>query len=234
MTYSGDIAELLEHGGALFKVPRAPADNDLMAAEADALTRLHRDGDPKFRPYAPRLLETFTHEDTSRCRRTVNVIERLPGFVPVAAIGREIDPRDAAWIWRRLLTGLGWAHRAGVVHGAILEDHVLIQPEEHGVALVDWCYSGTRPIAVVKRWADAYPPEVRRREAGPATDIYMATGLIERLVGARMPAALRRFAAGCRFDAPRMRPQDAWRLLEELDELLHKLYGPRKFRPFTI
>jgi len=92
VTYSGDIAELLEHGGALFKVPRAPADNDLMAAEADALTRLHRDGDPKFRPYAPRLLETFTHEDASRCRRTVNVIERLPGFVPAARSIRATRP----------------------------------------------------------------------------------------------------------------------------------------------
>lgn len=234
--HSGDIADLSDwgDGAALLKVPRSPGDNDLMAAEADALRRLRRDGDPKYRPYAPRLVESFIHEDAHRVRRTVNVIERLPGFVPVAAIDREIDPRDAAWIWRRLLTGLGWAHRAGVVHGAILPEHVLIHPGEHGVALVDWCYSGTRPVAVVKRWADAYPPEVRRGEAGPATDIYMATGLIKRLVGGRMPAALRRFADGCRFDAPRMRPQDAWLLLGELDELLHKLYGPRKFRPFEI
>ena len=79
----------------------------------------------------------------------------------------------------------------------------------------------------------AYPPEVRRdKEASPATDIYMATGLMTRVVGDRMPKAMKRFAAGCLFDAPRMRPQDAWALLEEFDELLHQLYGPRTFRHF--
>jgi hypothetical protein len=50
----------------------------------------------------------------------------------------------------------------------------------------------------------------------------------------RVPPALRRFAEGCRFAAPRMRPDDAWRLLTELDDLLRALYGPRRFRPFAV
>ena len=79
-----------------------------------------------------------------------------------------------------------------------------------------------------------YPPEVLLdRTAGPATDIYMATMLMTRLIGSRIPASLRRFAAGCTYDAPRMRPQDAWALLGEFDDLIHQLYGPRKFRPFV-
>jgi hypothetical protein len=232
---SGDLADLSTVDGqrALLKVPRSPGDNDLMANEAGALGKLWRDGDPKYRPYAPRLLESFLHEDAARVRRRVNVIERHHGFVPLSRITGTVDPRDAAWMWRRLLVGLGWAHRAGVVHGAIVAEHVLIHPGEHGLALVDWCYSGTRPLAVVK--GAVYPPEVRRdKAASPATDIYMATALMTRLIGDRMPKAMRRFAAGCLFDAPRMRPQDAWALLEEFDELLHKLYGPRTFRPFRI
>lgn len=236
---SGDLADLSAVDGtrALLKVPRSPAENDLMDNEASALKALWRDGDPKYRPYAPRLLETFIHEDAARVRRRVNVIERLNGFVPLSrvktAVHSALDPRDAAWIWRRLLVGLGWAHRAGVVHGAIVEAHVLIHPEEHGLALVDWCYSGPKPVAVVP--GATYPPEVRRdKEASPATDIYMATALMTRLIGDRLPPALRRFADGCLFDAPRMRPQDAWALLGEFDELLQKLYGPRTFRPFHL
>ena len=234
---AGDLADLSTVDGnrALLKVPRSPADNDLMEAEANALKKLWQDGDPQYRPYAPRLLESFVHEDGARVRRRVNVVERLGGFVPVSVIQREIDPRDAAWMWRRLMVGLGWAHRAGVVHGAIVEEHVLIHPAAHGLAIVDWCYSGRRPTAIVKGRADAYPPEVRRdKKASPATDIYMATGLMTRLVGDGLPKALKRFAGGCLYDAERMRPQDAWALLEEFDELLHKLYGPRTFRPFTI
>ncbi|GIE92925.1 molecular chaperone DnaJ [Paractinoplanes rishiriensis] len=236
VVHSGDIADLAgtRGGGALVKLPREPRDNDLMAAEAAALLRL-RDGDPTFRPYAPRLIDSFRHEDGSRVQRTVNVLERLDGFVPLSDLRRTIDPRDAAWMFRRLLTGLGWAHRAGVVHGAVLEEHVLIHPAEHGLALVDWCYSGERVVAVVKHRRDAYPPEVfTDRRNTPATDVYMAVGLLRRLVGDGLPAALQRFADGCSYDAPRMRPQDPWALLGEFDELLHKLYGPRTFRPFTV
>ncbi|XVU23488.1 molecular chaperone DnaJ [Actinoplanes sp. CA-054009] len=228
---TGDVADLRPGEGGLVKIPRDPADNDLMEAEAAALKKLEINGDPKFRPYAPRLLKTYVHEDGQRRRRRINVLEKLDGFVPLSKVGTKLDPRDAAWMWRRLLTGLGWAHRAGVVHGAVFEEHVLIHPEQHGVALVDWCYSGGRVSAVIKD--HHYPPEVRRdRTVTPATDIYLATALMARITD--MPEPMRRFARGCLYDAPRMRPQDAWSLLGELDDLLDNLYGPRTFRPFVI
>jgi serine/threonine protein kinase len=240
---AGDIADLYAVDGrmVLLKLPRRPADNDLMAAEARALTTLDRAGDPRHRAYAPRLVESFTHEDTRRARRTAVVLERLDGFVSLADVRAAypggVDPRDAAWMWRRLLAGLGWAHRAGVVHGAVLPEHVLIHPAEHGLVLIDWCYSvapGERIPALVAKHRAAYPPEVAARAAAtPATDIFMATGLMRRLIK-DPPAALRRFAAGCEYDAPRMRPPDAWLLLAEFDELLENLYGPRRFRPFQI
>ncbi|WP_305782333.1 lipopolysaccharide kinase InaA family protein [Symbioplanes lichenis] len=234
----GDLADLIAlDDDKLLKLPRRPADNDLVRAEAAALTRLDRDGNPRHRAYAPRLIETFIHEDGAGARREALVLERLTGFVPLTTMLHKLDARDVAWMWRRLLTGLGWAHRAGVVHGAVVPEHVLIQPEEHGVVLVDWCYSvtpGTPVPAVVSRYRTTYPPEVlAKRPATAATDIYQAGGLMLALID-RPPAALRRFVAGCRYAAPRMRPQDAWQLLAELDELLEKLYGPRKFRHFTV
>jgi hypothetical protein len=241
---AGDLADLypLDGGSALLKVPRSPAHNDLMAAEAAALTRLARDGDARHRAYGPRLRESFTHQDHDGVRRTLNVLDRCHGFVSLDEVARAhpdgVDPRDAAWMWRRLLVALGWAHRAGVVHGAVLPAHVLIHPGEHGLVLVDWCYSvapGLPLSARVARHRDDYPPEVAaKRPATPATDIHLATGTIRRLIGDRMPQRMRRFADGCMQAAPRMRPQDAWRLLAELDELLDHLYGPRRFRPFAM
>jgi hypothetical protein len=232
---TGDIADLIEQGTTLVKVPRQPADNDLMAAEARALKAV--DGNA----YMPRLVDSYTHEDAGRKRRTVNVIERQDGFVSLVDVMRAypdgLDPRDVAWMWRRLLTALGWAHRAGLVHGAVLAPHVLIHPEEHGLVLVDWCYSvapGTSIPALVSAYRSDYPPEVRAKDpAGPATDIHLATVLMRRLMK-DPPPALRRFADGCLYDAPRMRPQDAWALLAEFDELLEDLYGPRRFRPFAM
>ncbi|WP_328460498.1 molecular chaperone DnaJ [Actinoplanes sp. NBC_00393] len=208
--HRGDIADFYEKDGdALLKVPRDPADNDLMRAEATALRTLRENGHPKFRAYAPRLLDTFTFEDRDRKRRTVNVLRRQHGMRPIQQIG---SLADGIWIWRKLLVALGWAHRAGVIHGAVLEPHVLIHPEFRGLTLVDWCYSGDRPQAIVKAWKSAYPPEVLHdRTATPATDIYMANGLITRLLGDKMPAPLRRFAY--------RRTTDAWALLAQLDEI---------------
>ncbi|BCJ55455.1 hypothetical protein Asp14428_69300 [Actinoplanes sp. NBRC 14428] len=176
---SGDLADLHAlDDDALLKMPRQPADNDLMRAEISALTTLHRDGDPRHRAYAPRLIESFTHEDAAGVRRTASILARQDGFVPLTGLEHRLDPRDVAWMWRRLLTGLGWAHRAGVVHGAVLPEHVLIHPGEHGLVLVDWCYSvapGATVPAVVARYRDAYPPEVtgRGRPPPPPTSTWL-------------------------------------------------------------
>ncbi|MFC5187937.1 molecular chaperone DnaJ [Actinomadura harenae] len=250
---SGDVAELYaaeasEDGGrwrsVVVKMPRDPSDNDLMAREEEALRTLRRDGDPRFRAYVPDLVTTFRHRDPGTGEtRGVDVLAPLTGFVSFAQVSAAhpdgVDPRDAAWMWRRLLVALGFAHRAGVVHGAVLPDHVLVHPEKHGLVLADWCYSVTRPggrvPAMVDRHASLYAPEIPAREpAVPGTDVYMASRCVARLMGDRAPAALRRFVAGCTLPAPHRRPRDAWRLLAELDELLERLYGRRTFRPFTM
>ncbi|WP_242614441.1 molecular chaperone DnaJ [Actinomadura roseirufa] len=254
----GDLAELYEAetGPAprrvLLKMPRDRRDGDLIEREAAALRRLRADGDPRLRPYAPELVESFRHRDAATgAERRVNALAALDGFHSLedvaAAHPDGLDPRDAAWMWRRLLVALGYAHRAGVLHGAVLPDHVLIHPAEHGLVLVDWCYSVTSPArgpyadrggrvpALVDRYAGLYPPEVAaRRPAGPGTDIAMATGCMTRLMGERAPKALRSFARGCLPPALGRRPSDAWRLLAELDDLLGRLYGPRRFRPFHL
>ncbi|GIH04173.1 hypothetical protein Rhe02_22400 [Rhizocola hellebori] len=243
--YEGDIAHLYsaDGGAALRKMPRRARDNDLMQREAQALSALERHGEDRHRAYAPLLLNSFRQRDPDTgVQRVVNVLQHLPGFVSLALVARcypqGVPARDAAWMWRRLLVALGYAHRAGVVHGAVVPEHVLIHPGEHGLALVDWCYStrGDEPIpAMVGGRLDLYPPEVaQRRVAGPGTDIYLAAKCMSWLMGAHTPGALRRFVKGCTIPYAKARPQDAWRLLAELDDLLHQLYGKRTFRPFTL
>lgn len=243
--YTGDLANLYRCGDErLLKLPRSPASNDLMAREARTLRRLADRGDPRYLPYVPRLVDSFRHRDgATGARRQVNVIAAGGGLHSLAEVRRRypsgVDGRDAAWMWRRLLVALGLAHRAGVVHGAVVPDHVLIQPDEHGVVLVDWCYAaldGTELIgALIPSYVDWYPREVRRREIpGPGTDIAMAARCMAFVMGDRAPAALRRFADGCTLPDPRHRPTDAWRLLSEFDELLERLYGPRKFHQFSL
>jgi len=235
---------------ALVKLPRDPRDSDLIEREAVALRQLPKDGDGRYLPYVPRLFESFEHRDPATGeRRTANAMSALDGFHSLAEVRAAhpggLDPRDAAWMWRRLLVGLGFAHRAVVLHGAVLPEHVLIHPGKHGVVLVDWCYSvpgcyarvdsSGRVPAMVNRYADWYPPEVPGRwQASAATDIYMATRCMTYLMGDQAPKPLSMFAKGCLLSAQNRRPNDAWRLLGELDEVLEGLYGPRRFRPFSM
>jgi hypothetical protein len=269
----GDVANLYRGPAGMLKLARDPADNDLIGREAAALGWLAGQGDPRYLPYVPGLLGTcgFRDPDTGVVRRG-NALGVLDGFADLAFVAGRfpagLDPRDVAWIWRRLLVALGFAHRAGIVHGAVLPPHLLIQPAEHGLTLVDWCYAtgGPRPgalPAVPAGYRDWYPPEVRCGYVpGPDLDIYLGTKCMLALLagqqmpappgggrtpgpsptgghmpgpvpdGERLPGPLAAFAAGCLLANPRRRPDDAWALLRELDEVLERLYGPRRFRPF--
>ena len=240
----GDIANLYQVRGGLLKMARDPADNDLMRREATALTRLQDAVDPALLAYFPPLVATGQRDDArSGIRRHVNLIGTFSGFRSLAdvraAFPAGVDPRDAAWMWRRLLVAIGAAHRAGVIHGAVLPEHVLIHPAEHGLVLVDWCYSASGPAgrvrAIVRRYQRWYPPEVLAGDpAGPDLDIWLATRCMAELIGGRAPGRMAAFARGCLLASPGRRPQDAWRLLAEFDELLERLYGPRRFRPFAM
>ncbi len=228
---------------ALLKLARDPADGDLIAREAAALRWLVAKGDPEFLPYVPRFLGTRRYADPKAGgTRRGNVLERLDGFISLEEVRERfpdgLDPRDVAWIWRRVLVAIGFAHRAGLVHGAVLPPHVMIRPGDHGLTLIDWCYScggpnpGSLPAAVA-RYRDWYPPELSAGYApGPDLDVYLATKSMLALIADPVPAPLAAFAAGCTLASPGRRPADAWGLLREFDDLIERLWGPRRFRPF--
>ncbi|SCE85455.1 hypothetical protein GA0070607_2398 [Micromonospora coriariae] len=242
--HTGDLADLYDVGDdRLLKLPRRPTDNDLMAREAHALRTIAERGDPRYLPYVPRLVDEFPHRDAATgAERRINVLATAPGLHDLTEVRRAypdgLDARDVAWMWRRLLVALGLAHRAGVVHGEVLPRHVLIEPDAHGVVLVDWCLStpvGSTVPALVPGQEDWYPREVLRKlPCGPGTDIAMASRCMTSLMNRQAPRELLDFAHACRQPSLGSRPDDAWRLLRELDEVLDRLYGPRAFRPFTL
>ena len=237
----GDIADLFPQADkTLAKYPRQPADNDLMTAEATALKSLR---DSKYPVYFPQLVSSVRQRDpgTGAVRR-VNMLTALDGFYDMTDVETAypygLHPRDAAWMWRRLLAAIGTAQETGLVHGAVLPEHVMIHPGEHGLVLVDWCYSvpsGEKMRAIVERYRDWYPPEVFRGEpATAAMDIYMSAGLMLHMMGSKAPKQLTAFANGCRFSNPASRPDHAWGLLKEFDELLERLFGPPKRHEFIM
>ena len=226
------------------KVSRVPEGRALLDNERKVLTYLlSRAGDTTYRNYLPPLAESFAVED--RFARRVNVFLHEPGLCSLEQVHERhpaLDGRHLAWIFKRLLAVLGFCHARGTLHAAVLPCHVLIHPDNHGLRLVGWGHSveTDRPLTTIStRYRDWYPGEVLKKQpATPATDLFLAARCLVYLaggdpVGDRMPdavpAPLQRFVRACLLEGARMRPNDAWKLHDEFDELLRQVYGPPKF-----
>lgn len=264
---AGDITDLFKTDTGLLKVARSARDNDLLAAEATTLKTLHSFDNALTRHY-PQLVDTFIYRaDAPRTQRRANVVTWVdgPDLVQIReAFPTGVDPRHVAWIWRRLLMALGFAHDCGVLHGAVLPPHIMILPEHHGVILVDWCYSTQLPIpggdvavarlicappikAILPDYRTWYPEEVTdKKPPSPATDIVMAARTMIWLLGGdpttgqlsnSVPRGMRAWFKGCLQTKQSMRPDDAGKLLAEFDELLERIgepYHPRRWIDFVV
>ncbi len=260
----GDICNLYlctsatDPKSAVFKVAREPRDNDLMANEARILKQLLANKEwSKFHAYLPQIYDAFGYKDAASVTRHANVISYLDGFYSLKEVQAEypngVEAKDMAWIWRRLLVALGLAHVNHIIHGAVLPDHVLIQPELHGLTLIDWTCAvafgdpdglDEHIQALSLEYEPWYPQEVlSKKPPVPGTDIYMAAQCMVYLLGGNpltgeIPKAvskpIARFFRGCLLPNPKSRPQEAWALIEEFDELIERLWGPKTFRLFSM
>ena len=255
----GDLADLyscaytekgVEHRD-IFKVAQSPADNDLLENESKVLGAIYpmAQVSEKFYRYLPKLLDTFVLRGASRTNRRVNVLVLADGYVSLAQIiaahPKGLDFRDMAWMFKRVLAGLGFVHRKGYVHGALTPEHILVHPTGHGAKLVDWCYSvktSEKLKVICKPYRDFYPAEVfAKRPTTPQTDLYMAAKCMVAVLGgpdsdsfAQAPVRVQAFLGSCLLAAQSKRPDDAWKLHEEFDQLLVRLVGKPKYRPLVM
>jgi hypothetical protein len=233
----------------LLKVARAPEGNAHLDVERKALrTLLDGAGTTTYRNYLPALVDSFP--TTGRRPQRINVFRWEAGFHTFEQVHEQhpaLDGRHLAWIFKRLLTVLGFSHRRGIVHGAVLPCHALIHAAGHGLRLVGWGQSVTagRCLRTVPaRYRDWYPAEVHdHRPASPATDLFLAARCLVYLAGGdpltnrmpeTVPSPMRRFVQTCFLESAAMRPDDAWALMEDFDALLRALYGSPKFHELTL
>jgi hypothetical protein len=252
---TGDLADvhlaLADGVRYVLKITRPSGGNPLLAAEARHLKSLAaRCGDRRYREYLPRLAETFAVPGADGVRQA-NVFVHREGFYTLEAIRRRypagLDARHLAWIFKRLLAVIGFAQTCGLVHGAVLPPHVMLHAENHGLQLVDWIHAvriGGALTFIPAAYRQWYPSEVLRREAvGPATDVFLAAKCLIYASGGdpvaqqwpdTVPAEMRQFLDTCLFASQRMRPQNAWDLHEEFDQLLARLFGPPQYHQLVM
>ena len=239
----GDLCDILfaKSGAERFVIKRpfvtAEAANNLLAKEREVLEQLiEASTDGHFAKYVPHPVETFTIGKQRLC-----AYQYEDGFTVADEIMRRVGPLDGrhvAWMLRRLLTALGYSHQTGWVHGAPVPAHLLFSPANHGLCLIGWLHAVKfgKPLSCVPATSKAWYPAEAKTEATPATDIYLAAKTAIRLSGgdpltneSPLPAKFQAFLKGCLLESPRMRPSDAWRVHDELAEVLESVYGPPKF-----
>lgn len=218
----------------LLKVSRVPEGAAILKAEATNLKKvLAAAGTSVYAELLPVLCESFPIRDGMQ--KMVNVFLREEGLYTLEQVKAKhgaVDHRHVAWIFKRLVSVLGLAHRAGIVHGAVLPQHVLINPVTHKIVLVGWGQS-VAIGGVVKYGSashrDVYPVEiVNKHPVGPGTDICMAARCACWLTSS-MPNKMGQFFRSCMLGGLKMRPTDAWELHDQFDVCLREIYGKPRY-----
>jgi serine/threonine protein kinase len=234
---TGDISDVyraqVQDQVCVLKIARNGRSKRLLAKEREILEQLlERDSADRYCHYVPRPLPGLGW--SLGC---ATAFQWRQGLVAADQALRQepstLEFHDLARIFDRLLQTLGYVHRAGWIHGAVLPPHLLLDPANQSLQLIGWIHAEQRgtPLRVVAaRYKADYPPEcIQRRGASPTTDIFLAAKSIVMLAGghrpfdtipSHLPSQFRQFLTACMLESPRMRPQDAWQLQHELADLL--------------
>jgi hypothetical protein len=248
----------------VLKVLRAAQDADLLAREATALQALGRSAAQGHEHFATRLPQwvasgTVAREDGGRS--AVNVTRWRSGFVHTLAevqrhYPRGVEPSAALWLWKRALELLGFVHRAGYVHGAVLPPHLLVHAWDHGVTLCGWGQAvrvrpgsvlGTEPLPSTSQGHQAYYPravwEGTAEPPSAALDLTMTARCVLGALGgdpARgtsppgVPAPLARLLETYADERARGRSDDAWAALREVEAAGRAFQGPARYHPLAM
>ena len=235
----------------ILKVLRSSVDLDLFEREWGALEALHASDSAGAAQFTRRLPGLVARGRIEGGDMQAQVHRAASGFVDtmedvMRAYPRGVDGRHAVWMWRRVLEMLGWVHRAGFAHGAILPAHLLVHARDHGVMLVGWSCAarlGERAgLPVIKDTQRGLYPEELLRGAPPsvATDLAMSARCIARVLGGSaealppsVPAPLCEVIAA--FATTRgQTTDDAWELKQLVGNAAHQAYGPARFHRFEM
>ena len=234
----------------LIKVARSYKNNDFISNESTVLKKLGKESHHGLEELIPKCIDSFIISDTAtRTIRRANVFDYKPDLVNLAYVIKKypggIDPKDMAWMFKRILVAIWVAHEQGIVHGAVLPQHILLNLVNHGILLIDWSFSAkiseTYIKAIDSTCKDFYPLSVFDKEvATPEVDIYMAAVTIIKLLGGdsktkiipnSVPKEIRSILRACILEHSGF---TAMEIHEEFNQTIKKLFGPPKFRNFQI
>ena len=166
----------------------------------------------------------------------------------IQAYPQGIPQRASIWVWRRILEVLSFMHASGMVHGAVLPPHLLIQENEHGVRLVGYSCAGRigeKLRTISQNFESFYPQSIHSKsKMTPQLDLAMSARCIIALLGgdpatASLPTAVPASLTEILQRVARLEPtgkvyKDAWSIREELGQIADRVYGVPQFIPIVM
>ena len=229
----------------LMHIAKDQASNSAAEYEARILNHLLKGTSAKEgKHYLPTVIKSFIVDGSETGKRWCNVFENPDGWYSLKAVRAKfrngVDPKDMAWMFRRLLVPIAFAHTNNVLHCAVLPSNIRIHPEAHALQLWDWQYAlgpekrGSGIQGADPEFQSFYPNAVM--EGIPpttGTDVYMAMMCMKYILeGGTTPPEMSAFLDKYLEDP--IAEVDVRALLEEFDKVIHDLWGERKFHPFSM
>ena len=240
----------------ILKLLRDPKDVDQFNHEWDALQTLHQSDAPGADFFTTLIPQPIIHGDISagsHVGKRVSIFRWMNGFhhtfdAVMQAYPQGIPTRASIWIWRRILEVLSFIHASGMVHGAVLPTHLLIQENEHGVRLVGYGCSGRigeKLQTVSQTFESFYPQSAGFRSTLTAQlDLAMSARCVVALLGGdpatvsmptTVPAPITKILQRvARIEPTGQLHEDAWSIREELGEIAEQVYGAPQFIPVVM
>lgn len=230
---------------------RSSNSNKMFKNEYIHLKQIQETCNEKISRHVPLATDNFSIKNTENEVVQINIFKNRSNFTTLEKIIETypdgIDPRDAAWMFNRILTSLMGPHYGcKIVHGAITPDHILLNLEDHNGILIDWCYSvkeGEQLKAISPKYKNYYPREVfDKLPCKLSLDIYMLALCMVKLMGGdidtkenkeSVPNPIKNLLKACLLGYNH-RTGNVLDLYKDFNKILSDLYGPKQFRVFKL
>ena len=152
------------------------------------------------------------------------------------------------WMLNRALSALTYAHAYERLHGNIEPSHLMIRPRDHNMFLVGWGHSIFAPKKTGENFSvynsEFSAPEVKERGVAlRSADIYSLGMCMVYILGGNVAAKtipddvedeLANFLGSMILESPFQRAQSALVLKKQLNAMIVRLWGPKKFLVFEM
>lgn len=234
----------------MLKIAKTVGDNKKLKDTTGVLKKLRESLKDEKPPVVPVLVDQF-HMTIGGEKREVLVYEDPQGGgAPTLTLTKimqhypkGVEPAHFVWMMKRILGALLHADKAGILHGAVLPCHIVVNPDSHLERLVGWSHAVeyNKPRKeVIGKYKEYYPEDYKKASADNTADVYMLAKCMIKVLGgdiitndlpATVPWAIQGFLKSLVVGNSRLHPHTVF---TKLVKLAGDVFGPPKYVNLTI